>query len=99
MGQEEFQEKVRKSIGDFLKDHDMYGHSVTLNFDKKGDTHNTFFGGFFSIWVKIAIFIYVALNVKKLVLSEGDELGSEEFLLAHEESDSDEVPEIDYRDS
>lgn len=77
----------------------MYGHTVNLNFDKKGDTHKTLIGGFFSLLIKIAMTVYVALNLKKLILSEGDSIGSEEFLLAHEEGEGDETPEVDYRET
>lgn len=49
----------------------MFGHPVTLNFDKKGDTHNTWIGGIFSIFVKLFMVFFIALKVKKLVLREG----------------------------
>jgi hypothetical protein len=80
-------------------DHDMYGHTININFDKKGDTHNTVIGGCFSLIIKISMLVYISLNLKKLILSEGDELGAEEFLLAHEQADSNLLPEIDYLDT
>lgn len=37
----------------------MFGHEIKLNFDKNGDVHKTFFGGFFSAIVKILMFWYI----------------------------------------
>jgi hypothetical protein len=56
---------------------------VQINFNKKGDTHNTTSGGFCSLIIKMAIAVYVFLNLKKLILSEGDETSSEAFLVDH----------------
>ena len=41
--------------------------------------------------------VYVGINVKKLVLSEGDDLTSEEFLQRHEELEGVHVPWDDLR--
>ena len=35
--------------------HDMFGHQIVLNFNKNGDSHTTFIGGFFSILVKVVM--------------------------------------------
>ena len=70
------------NIPGYLKDHDMFGHSIVLNFDKNGDTHNTLIGGIISIMVKIGITVYIFLMSKKLVQSGGDELLRTEFLAA-----------------
>jgi hypothetical protein len=45
--------------------------------------------------------VYIGLNLKKLILSEGDELGNNLFLLAHEEgeNESSDMPDIDYQDT
>lgn len=70
----------------------MFGHPVQLNFNKEGTNKNTFIGGFVSICLKISMFVYVILNVKKLVLSEDDDFTSEEFLLKHEDLEEMIVP-------
>ena len=53
---------------------DMYGSALTLNFSKKGtsvsDKHNTFIGGFFSIFVKSFLFAYTCLIFKRLIGKE-----------------------------
>jgi len=50
----------------------MFGHQVSLNFDQQGDSHQTPVGGFFSIFIKIAIWTYVFYNFKKMLLNESD---------------------------
>jgi len=60
-----------------IKSKDMFGHTINLNFNKQGDTHQTVIGGFLSILIKVAITVYVILNVKKLVRYEDDRLGLE----------------------
>ena len=50
----------------------MFGHTIRLNFRQKGDSHNTIIGGIFSIIVKLALVLYVALNVKKMLMHEDD---------------------------
>ena len=68
---------MKSNLNSFFKGHDMFGHTVHINFNKQGDTHNTTTGGFFSLFIKLAMTIYVFLNFKKLILSEGDSLSSE----------------------
>ena len=50
----------------------MFGHTINLNFNKEGDSHQTLIGGFFSIFIRLAMFIYVFMNFKKMILHEDD---------------------------
>jgi hypothetical protein len=50
----------------------MFGHTINLNFNKEGDSHKTFIGGCFSVFIKVAMFAYVFMNLKKLILKEDD---------------------------
>ena len=50
----------------------MFGHTINLNFNKEGDSHQTLIGGFFSIFIRFAMFIYVFMNFKKMILHEDD---------------------------
>ena len=75
----------------------MFGHPIQLNFNKEGATKNSFIGGVISICLKIAMCVYVGINIKKLVLSEGDQLTSEEFLQRHEELEGVHIPWDDLR--
>ena len=38
---------------------DMFGHPVTLNFNKKGDHHKTIFGGVASICLKVFLLSFL----------------------------------------
>ena len=40
----------------------MFGHLITLNFNKRSNHHKTMIGGFFSIFIKIFLKIYIVLN-------------------------------------
>ena len=48
---------------EWVRSQDFFGHTVTLNFDRNGDTHNTIIGGFFSMFIRIFITWYVYLNL------------------------------------
>jgi len=70
----------------------MFGHPVQLNFNKEGHNKNTFLGGIVSICLKISMFVYVIINIKKLILKEDNDLTSAEFLLRHEDLEAMNVP-------
>ena len=72
----------------------MFGHQIVLNFNKNGDSHTTFIGGFFSILVKVVMGIYVYMNFMKLFMMEDAQIETKIFslnLTAH--------PEVDYDDA
>ena len=77
-----------KDTVNWLKSHDMFGHTVNFNFNKKGDTHNTAPGGFFSLIIKLAVAIYVFMKLKILILSEGDNNSSALFLVTTGDSEA-----------
>jgi hypothetical protein len=53
---------------------------VNLNFNKNGISHNTAIGGLISILIKLFMIIYIGIISKKVVLSEGNDLSSEQFV-------------------
>lgn len=59
----------------------MFGHIVNLNFDNRGDSHNTVIGGVVSIIIKLFMVVYIFCLIKKMILSEGNDLSSEEFVV------------------
>ena len=63
---------MRRACVDKVTEQDMFGHTVNLNFDKRGDAHNTFCGGFFSTVVRIFLCLYVYLLIEKLVTKGND---------------------------
>lgn len=61
-----------EKIKDFVRSQDFFGHTICLNFDRAGETHNTVIGGTISVIVRVFITFYVLLNVKKLLWFEDD---------------------------
>jgi len=57
-----------------LREYDWFGHTVTLNFNREGETHNTTIGGFCSIILRIGVFVYFFINFNKLIFKEEDEI-------------------------
>ena len=55
-----------------IKNLDLYGHPVELNFNKDGNTHKTILGGFVSIFVLAMYYYYIGINVKKMLFREND---------------------------
>ena len=56
---------------DFFVDKDLFGHSVTFNFDRKGDTHKTAIGGILSVIIKLFLTFYVVILLRKF-FTRGD---------------------------
>lgn len=79
------------TLKDWVCDKDFFGHTVTLNFDNKGDTHNTAIGGFFSLFIRAFITWYVTLNIYKLITFGGDNMQYTESLLNLKE-----MKDVDY---
>ena len=60
---------------------DLFGHVITFNFNKQGDSHKTILGAIVSIFIKIIMTVYVIYNVKKMLLYQDDKLYTDkEFL-------------------
>ena len=57
-----------------IKEQDKFGHEIVLNFNKKGNYHNTLFGGLLSILVNIFILIYIWTLINKVVFFQDDSL-------------------------
>ena len=62
----------------------MFGHQVSLNFDKNGDHHFTLLGGLMSILIKLFVFVYVCIKIQILIDKGSNTLTSEEFNLESE---------------
>ena len=72
----------------------MFGHVINLNFNRQGPSHNTVIGGCFSMLIKLAMGIYVFLNLKKLILKEDDRIG-----LQYNSVDLDKMEPVQYADT
>ena len=55
-----------------IREHDMFGHVINLNFDRRGDSHKTLCGGVFSIFFKCFLTFYVYLMFTKLIFKTND---------------------------
>jgi hypothetical protein len=54
-----------------LREKDMFGYLITLNFNRRGQYHKTQIGGIVSMCIKIFINVYIVLNFTTL-FSYGD---------------------------
>ena len=61
-----------KKYSNFVKDIDMFGHTIKLNFNKNGDSHKTFIGGLFSMLIKVTLAFYVYTLFKRMFMNEAD---------------------------
>ena len=52
--------KKFKNFKNFLRERDLFGHDIKLNFHQDGTSHNTFVGGWVSVFVKLLYFFYMA---------------------------------------
>ena len=55
--------KIRKVIKNF----DIFGYKVNINFDKKSEVHRTIVGGIISILLGIFYIIYFGLLLNKMI--------------------------------
>lgn len=83
-----------EKLTEIIKGGDMFGHTINLNFNKEGETHNTLLGGFFSFLIRITMSIYVIVNFKKMILFEDNANATEVSAL-----NLDEQGIIDYKDT
>jgi hypothetical protein len=60
----------------FLRQYDMFGHLITMNFNKKGNRHKTQIGAFFSILIKLFIYLYIGLTFKSLLFMDANTTGT-----------------------
>jgi hypothetical protein len=63
-------------LKNIIRNRDMFGYRVELNFNEKGSTHKTLCGGLVSIFVMAILMIFVLYDAKKMLLEEDDTLRS-----------------------
>ena len=59
-----------------IKDMDMFGHVIQLNFNRKGELHRTFIGGFISVFIRSAMIMYFFWHLKTMFFMEDDNITS-----------------------
>ena len=74
-----------------IKNQDLFGYTVDLNFNKAGHSHNTIIGGLISICLKLLLIVYVIYLFNKM-------LGYNENIIYHigKELDLDQLGVVDY---
>ena len=68
-----------------IRNKDLFGYYISLNFNKKGHTHKTLIGGFFSLIVKFIIYGYVGVTMKQMLFLEENKNESIKSLVDLEE--------------
>ena len=53
--------KSTKMVSNLIRDHDLFGHPIELNFNKSGSRHNTVLGGFLSIIIKSTLLFFAVI--------------------------------------
>lgn len=59
-----------KSLKRRIKNLDLFGHNVQLNFDKKGTTHKSLLGGIMSLIYLLFIIAFIVFSSIKIHLGE-----------------------------
>ena len=63
---------LKMNLKKFIKGFDQFGHVITLNFNRNGNSHKTSIGGFFSIFIQIFVTFYVASCFWVMFMKLGD---------------------------
>jgi hypothetical protein len=51
----------------FIESHDMFGYQINFNFNGDGNSHNTLFGGFLSLFIKIGALAFFCSNLDRMI--------------------------------
>ena len=62
----------RNPTKDFLRNRDLFGHPIELNYNRKGSAHQTSIGGFFSIIVRCVYTYYLSVLVRDMLTFDDD---------------------------
>lgn len=68
-----------------IRNKDLFGHYISLNFNKRGHAHKTYIGGFFSLIVKFIIYGYIGITLKQMLFLEENKNESIKSLVDLEE--------------
>jgi len=62
----------KKRLSQAIKNQDMFGHQVALNFNRQGNTFNTVLGGLVSVVLKVLILGFICFKTYVLVNLQGN---------------------------
>lgn len=57
----------RKISFTWFKNWDIFGHRISMNFDNKSPTHNTFIGAFFTLFIYGVIIAMVTFKTIRII--------------------------------
>lgn len=66
------------------KQFDMFGHTIALNFNQEGNTHQTGLGGCVSLLVYLLFLFYMGLNIARMMTYQNDEVSLHSGLIETE---------------
>ena len=70
--------RKEKKNKNFIKSQDIFGHKIKLNL--QGEDHQTTFGGFVSIFLKLSMATYVMILLSKILTKSEDKISSTSVL-------------------
>ena len=77
-----------------IREIDRYGFPISLNFDEKGPSHNTLFGGILTLIFYMYIIIYISFGINKIVNH-----GQDNYVLYNQAIDLGSLGEVNYKDT
>ena len=67
---------LKNTSSSLIKDQDIFGHVVHLNYNNQGDSYKTIFGGMISIIVKVVMIFFCVKKMETMIFNEDDKLVS-----------------------
>ena len=77
-----------------IRNQDIFGHPVNLNFNNNGSVHKTLCGGVASLLIKVIVLLYMVILLRKLVLQLDDR-----YFTAISSMNSAEMGDLHYSDT
>lgn len=63
---------IKFTMRKFLSDRDDFGHPITLNYSKRGDHHNTVFGGIVSLTINGFMLLFTLILADQMFAFQRD---------------------------
>ena len=54
---------TKSNLKKVIRNQDSFGHPISFNFNKNGDSYTTVIGGFISLLIKIALTAYLVVRI------------------------------------
>ena len=80
--------KFGQNINNYLKDGDMFGHQIRMNFNRSGESHKTLIGGMGSLLISGFLILYIYIRTKMFVFKEADDNFTENIVIDIDHEDN-----------